>query len=112
MFVTIPLVPSLWVMAIVTLFLGTAEGLYWPSSHALLGSLAPIEHRAGFMALNDTALKLGQALGPLLMGGAFVLWGTEGVFYLAAALSLATAVLLATLTGLHDSASAGKRQRI
>lgn len=111
-FVMIPLVPKLWVMAIVTLFLGTAEGLYWPSSQALLGNLAPIEHRAGFMALNDTVLKLGQTLGPLLMGGAFVLWGTKGVFHLAAAFSLATAVLLATLTGLHDSSFAGKRQRI
>jgi len=88
-FVMIPLAPSLRVMVIVTLLLGTAEGLYWPSSHALLGRLAPLGHRAGFMAINDTILKLGQTLGPLLMGAVFGRWGIQGAFYAAAGFALA-----------------------
>jgi ACDE family multidrug resistance protein len=111
-FVMIPVAPSLWMMAIATLILGTAEGLYWPSSQALLGSLAPAEHRAGFMSLNDTVLKLGQTLGPLLMGGAFGLWATQGVFALAAALSLATALLLVALAGPRGRRLAGKREAL
>ena len=111
-FVMIPAAPSLWVMAAATLILGTAEGLYWPSSQALLGSLAPAEHRAGFMALNDTVLKLGQTLGPLLMGGAFGLWKTQGVFALAAALSLATALLLVALARPRGRRLAGERETL
>jgi MFS family permease len=73
--------------------LGTAEGLYWPSNHSLLGQLAPLEHRAGFLAINDMVLKVGQTLGPLLMGAVFGLWGIGGAFRVAAALSFVTFVL-------------------
>jgi len=96
-FVMIPLVPSLWAVGVLTLLLGTAEGLYWPSNHVLLGKLAPMEHRAGFLAINDTVLKLGQTLGPLLMGAVFGLWGAGGAFYAAAGFSFATFVLLTLL---------------
>jgi MFS family permease len=92
-FVVIPLVRRLWMMVIVTVLLGMAEGLYWPSNHSLLGQLAPLEHRAGFMAINDMVLKVGQTLGPLLMGAVFGLWGIGGVFRVAAALSSVTFVL-------------------
>ncbi|HEY64392.1 MAG TPA: MFS transporter [Caldilineae bacterium] len=87
------LAPSLWFMVLITFILGTAEGLYWPANHALLGKLAPAEHRAGFLAVNDTVLKLGQTLGPLLMAGVFGLWRIQGTFYVAAMLSLATFAL-------------------
>ncbi len=93
-FAIIPVVSSMWVMVAVTILLGIAEGLYWPSNHALLGKLAPMEHRAGFMGINDTVLKLGQTLGPLLMGAVFGLWGIRGTFYIAAVLSLVTFVLV------------------
>lgn len=96
-FVMIPLMPSLWLMVPVTILLGAAEGLYWPSNHVLLGTLAPMEHRAGFMALNDMVNKLGQTVGPLLMGGAYGLWGAPGAFSAAAALSFLTFLMTALL---------------
>jgi len=96
-FVMIPSVPSLSVMAIVTILLGTAEGLYWPSNQSLLGSLAPMEHRAIFMSINDMILKVGQTLGPLLMGLMVSMHEARGAFYAAAGLSLAAFALTALL---------------
>jgi len=96
-FVMIPLASNLWAVVILTVILGTAEGLYWPSNHTLLGRLAPMEHRAGFMSINDMILKLGQTLGPLLMGAVFGVWGASGTFYAAAGFSLATFVLTAIM---------------
>ncbi|MCI5212268.1 MAG: MFS transporter, partial [Candidatus Electrothrix sp. ATG2] len=34
-----------------------------------------------FMAVNSMILRLGQTLGPLLMGMFFVLWGIDGAFF-------------------------------
>ncbi len=94
-FVLTPFAGSLWMIAMLTLVLGAAEGLYWPSSQAMLGRLAPLENRAGFMAANDMVLKIGQTVGPLIMGAAFVFSGPTGAFVLAAALSLLAFALLA-----------------
>ena len=87
-FVLAPFAASLWVIGLLTLLLGTAEGLYWPSSQVILGRLAPMQHRAGFMASNDMVLKIGQTTGPLIMGAAFVAGGVSGAFLLAALLAL------------------------
>jgi MFS family permease len=93
----IPMAPTVWAMGGITLLLGVAEGLYWPSSHVLLGQMAPLAHRAGFIALNDGALKLGQTLGPLLIAGVYALWGVPGAFAAAAACALAALVFTVLL---------------
>lgn len=98
-FAMIPLMPNLETMALVTLVLGAAEGLYWPSSQALLGSWAPLANRASFLAANDMVLKSGQTLGPLLMGAVFGRGGVSAVFYLAAGCSLLAFLLAAGWIG-------------
>lgn len=95
----IPLVPNLAWMAVLTVLLGTAEGLYWPSNFTLLSRLAPMENRAGFLAFNDMVMKLGQTLGPVLMGAVVLLGGAAAAFYAAAALTAVTFVLLMTAKG-------------
>lgn len=90
----IPLVPSLWMMVGVTLLFGLAEGLFWPSNFAMLGKLAPLEHRAGFMAINDMLMKLGQTLGPLLMGAAALAGGANATFFVASGLAVLTFFML------------------
>ena len=92
-----PWATAWWGVILLTLVLGIAEGLYWPSNHLLLGRMAPLEHRAGFMAVNDMVLKLGQAVGPLLMGAVFVRRGVDGVFTLAAGLCVVALCLTAFL---------------
>ncbi len=84
----IPLAPSLMWIGIITALLGTAEGLYWPANHSLLGRLAPIEHRAGFMAFNDMVMKIGQTSGPALMGVVALAGGIDVTFYVSAILLL------------------------
>ena len=58
-----------------------------PGKSTLLAGLAPIEHRGAFMAVNGMALRMGQTLGPPLMGLVFGIWGMESTFYAAAAVA-------------------------
>ena len=88
-FVIIPFVPNLWALLIPTLILGVAHGISNPSRLILLAGLAPIKHRAAFMSISATVLRLGQTLGPLLMGAIFGIWGMGGPFYVAAGFSIA-----------------------
>jgi len=64
----VPLVPSVWLLLVPTVVFGFAQSLNLPNSFALLNEAAPDENRGAFIALNSTILRLGQTLGPLLMG--------------------------------------------
>jgi predicted MFS family arabinose efflux permease len=98
---TIPNFPTVWSLWIPIVLLGIAQGLSIPNLQALLASLAPMEHRGAFMAINGVALRLGQTLGPPLMGTVFTLWGMDSTFYAAAA--VAAAMLVLTTTILFDN---------
>lgn len=77
----IPFVPNIPALLFPVFLFGIAQGLNIPSVQTMLAALAPLEYRASFMAVNSTILRLGQTLGPLLMGIFFMLWGTDGAFY-------------------------------
>jgi MFS family permease len=77
----IPFAPNIPVLLFPVFLFGVAQGLNIPSVQTMLVALAPLEYRASFMAVNGTILRLGQTLGPLLMGIFFMLWGTDGAFY-------------------------------
>ena len=87
--VIIPFVPNLWLLLIPTLIFGFAQGINIPSRVTLLAGLAPMRHRAAFMSINEMVVRLGQTLGPLLMGVIFGIWGIGGVFYVGAGFSIA-----------------------
>jgi MFS family permease len=89
----IPLTASLWVLGIPVILFGLAQGLSIPNLQTLLAGLAPLEHRGAFMSINGMILRLGQTLGPPLMGTMFGIWGIEGAFYAAAAIAAAMFVL-------------------
>lgn len=86
--VSIPSVPSLWLFLIPTIILGVAMGISLPSLMALLADLAPMQQRGAVMSLNGMVLRLGQTLGPLIMGAVIVVWGTSGVFYVGAGFAM------------------------
>ncbi len=85
-----PLLHNVWLLFLPSILFGAAHGMSFPSTQALLGQLAPEGSKAGFMAVNATVLSVAQALGPLLAGGAFLVWGVNGVFLAGASFALAT----------------------
>ena len=78
---TIPLLSDIWMLFIPLFIFGLAHGINIPCIQILLTGIAPIEYRAAFMSVNGMVLRLGQTLGPVLMGAAFVTGGLTYPFY-------------------------------
>jgi MFS family permease len=93
-FLLIPLSGSITALAGATAVMGVAEGLYWPANYLALGKLAPDANRAGFIAINDSVLKIGQFIGPLALGAVYGLASAAGAFFAAAGLLLLTLLAL------------------
>lgn len=92
-----PLMPGLWWVLVPVLLFGVAQGMNIPCVQTLLAELAPMEQRGAFMALNGTVLRIGQTLGPVVMGAGYAVAGFPGVFAVGAALALASLVLVLVL---------------
>jgi MFS family permease len=93
----LPLMPGLWLAILPACVFGMAQGLNVPSIQTMMAELAPMELRGAFMALNGMVLRIGQTLGPVLMGAAFAVWGMAGVFGLSVGLAVVTVVFVAVL---------------
>ncbi|MBK5190260.1 MAG: MFS transporter [Methanosarcinales archaeon] len=93
----IPFVHTIWLFLVPTGIFGIAHGVNLPSIQTLLAKLAPIEYRAAFMSLNGMVLRLGQTLGPLVMGAIFLVGGFEGTFFVSAGLSVAMFILASVM---------------
>jgi MFS transporter, ACDE family, multidrug resistance protein len=92
-FAIIPSVHNVWLLILPMLLSGIAQCLVLPSSQALIAGLATQEARGGVMAINATVQAVGQALGPILAGTAFSLWGMQGVFFASAGFALAVSTV-------------------
>ena len=69
-----------WILLLVPVItFGIGHGIVIPAVQNLLVSYAPMKERAGFMSINTMVLRIGQTLGPLIMG----------LLYLAGGISLA-----------------------
>lgn len=90
----VPFVPNLFLLIIPTVIFGIGQGINFPSNQAILTAIAPMEYRAAFMSLNGMVLRVGQTLGPLIMGAIFTWAGINGVFITAAFLGLSMFLLL------------------
>jgi MFS family permease len=88
-----PAIHNPWLLIVPSILFGVGEALAIPSSQALLAGLVTDNTRAGFMAVNATVQSLGQAVGPLMAGISFGLWGMQGVFWATVGMSLATLTL-------------------
>lgn len=93
-FLIIPLMPFVWLLIIPLILFGIAQGLNIPSLQTMLTNLAPVENRAAFMSLNGMVLRIGQTLGPIIMGLVFVAFGISGVYYAGAILALLLFLLI------------------
>lgn len=94
-----PFVPNLWALLIPISIFGIAHGMNIPGIQTLLAGLAPVQHRGAFMSFNGTVLRLGQTLGPILIGTAFSLWGINGAFFAGAGFAVTMSLLAGFMVG-------------
>ena len=76
----IPAIARPLLLVIPTSLFGIAQGINLPSLMTLLTTLAPTEQRGVLMSVNGMVFRLGQTLGPMVMGALFGLSGFWGVF--------------------------------
>jgi ACDE family multidrug resistance protein len=85
-----PFMPGVWFLVIPAIIFGLAHGAGLPAILTAVAGLAPLEHRAAFMSINGAVLRLGQTIGPALMGLIYAFGGLDAPFLAAATLALLT----------------------
>lgn len=84
----IPYIPTVWMLLIPTFIFGLGHGVNIPSILTLMSGFAPLEQRAAFMSMNSMVLRMGQTIGPPLIGVFYALGGVDTAFLAGAAISL------------------------
>lgn len=67
---------------------GVAQGINIPSILTLITGYAAKEYRAAFLSINWMIMRVGQALGPYLLGIVYLYYGVDGTFYITTIVSL------------------------
>ncbi|MGM0506296.1 MAG: MFS transporter [Bacteroidota bacterium] len=96
-FLSLPWIETLWVFLIPIVFFGIAQGMNIPSILTLLTSSAPESYRAAFLSVNWIVMRIGQSLGPYLLGIVYGLYQIRATFWvtaIAGGLFLLTSLLL------------------
>ena len=87
-----PLAPGVWGVGAASLLYGVAQGLNQPALQTRLTELSSDASRGVILSLNGTILRLGQAVGPLLLGLGLAVGGIGTMFYAAGGLALLVGV--------------------
>jgi len=90
------LVNSVLSMLLPVALFGMANGLNIPTLQTLIAGEVRREVRAAVMSVNATALRLGQTLGPLVMGWAYLWGGLRAVLISGAACACLLLIMAAT----------------
>jgi len=90
--VLMPWAPAPWGVGAASLLSGVAQGLNQPALQTRLTELASDASRGIILSLNGMVLRLGQAVGPLLLGSMLALGGLSALFYAAAGIALLVAI--------------------
>jgi MFS family permease len=93
----IPKVPNIWMLTVAIIIYGIGHGLNIPTIQTLLAGSSSVEERGVIMSLNGMVLRIGQTLGPLVMGIIFVGWGLESTFYMGSILALIMFIIIKIL---------------
>ena len=88
-----PFMPRLELLLIPAIIYGAGFAVIFPSLSIYVAGLVPSEYRAAFMSLNSTMFRLGQTIGPPLIGLAYIYGGFRGAFLFAAGLAIVTAIV-------------------
>ncbi len=90
----VPNLDNLYLLLIPVALFGIAQGMNIPSLQTLLAAMAPIEQRAVFMSINGMVLRIGQTIGPILIGLAYAYANIDGAFYAASAVAFFVFILI------------------
>lgn len=77
-----------WFILLPILLFGTGHGLLFPAIQTLLVGMAPMQERAVFMSVNSMVLRVGQTIGPVLMGVLYGIGNLQMVYWCGAAIAL------------------------
>lgn len=69
-----------WQVAVSVIIFGLGHGLMVPSVQNILVGYTSIKERAAFMSFNSMILRIGQTLGPLVVGIFYSIGGLQGAF--------------------------------
>jgi ACDE family multidrug resistance protein len=94
-----PLSSGPWGVGAAALLYGVGQGVNQPALQTRLTELSSEASRGVILSLNGMILRLGQAFGPLLLGGALVLGDIGTVFYAAGAVALLVGAAAVVLLG-------------
>jgi MFS transporter, ACDE family, multidrug resistance protein len=87
-FLMIPSIDNIWYLILPVAIFGVAQGINIPGMLNMLTGQAPPEYRAAFLSVNWMVIRIGQALGPYLLGLMYVWYGIDGTFYFSAGVSV------------------------
>jgi len=90
----IPLISQPWLFFVPIIIFGIAHGMNIPVIQALFAEAAPLKYRATFISVSGMTFRVGQTLGPLLMGIVISIWGIGGAFYAGAGLSIVMFIII------------------
>ncbi|MEA3454643.1 MAG: MFS transporter [Candidatus Caldatribacteriota bacterium] len=93
----IPFISQLRLFFIPVIIFGIAHGMSIPVIQALFAEAAPLKYRATFMSVSGMTFRVGQTLGPFLIGLVIGVWGIGGAFYAGAVLSIAMFIIVLML---------------
>ncbi len=101
-----PNLNTLYVFIIPVMIFGSAQALNIPSLHTSLANLAPDNQRGIFMSINGMVIRIGQTLGPLIIGVGYAINGLSGAYYLGAVMALIGVLVLFTMIRDKEKVSA------
>jgi len=104
-FISISLVPALWLLAPAVLLYGLAQGLNIPLVSTLLADRAGDSERTSLLALNGILLRLGQIIGPAIFG-TLAGWASPSFALAAGSVPAVLMIWLIMAQGLQLSAKA------
>jgi MFS family permease len=90
----ISLISQLWLFFIPVIIFGIAHGMSIPVIQAFFAEEAPLKYRATFMSVSGMTFRMGQTLGPFLMGLVIGVWGISGAFYAGVILSITMFIIV------------------
>lgn len=97
------LVSLSWIQVVLSIMIfGLGHGLLIPSIQNLLVGFASIKERAAFMSVNSMVLRIGQTIGPLLIGVFYTIGSLQASFVAGAVAAL---VMFGVIAGMVSNAN-------